>query len=93
MKHRRHFDASDVAFTEAERIRGLIADLDRLVQILDCDIVTEEERAGAADRSEAVYPMLARTLATRRDNLKGTVAALKQRLRSTKVPIVEQVVA
>jgi hypothetical protein len=35
----------------------------------------------------------ARTLATRRDNLKGTVAALKQRLRSNKVSIVEQVVA
>jgi hypothetical protein len=80
MKHQRHFDASDVAFREAEQIRTLIADLDRLVQILNCDIASEEERAGVADRSEAAYPMLARTLATRRDNLMETVAALEQRL-------------
>jgi hypothetical protein len=80
MKHQRHFDVSDVAFREAQRIRTLIADLDRLVQILDCNIVSEEERAGVADRSEAAYPMLARTLAARRDNLRGTVAALERRL-------------
>jgi hypothetical protein len=58
----------------------LIADLDRVVRILNCDIATEEERAGVADRSEAAYPMLARTLARRRDNLKETVAALERRL-------------
>jgi hypothetical protein len=80
MKHQRHFDASDVALKQATQIRTLIADLDRLVRILNSDIATEEERAGVADRSEAAYPMLARTLATRRNNLRGTVAALEQRL-------------
>jgi hypothetical protein len=82
MKHQRHFDANDVSLKQSEQIRTLIADLDRLVRILDSDIANEEERAGMADRSEATYPMLARTLTTRRNNLRGTVAALEQRLGS-----------
>jgi hypothetical protein len=82
MKHQRHFDASLAALKEAEQIRTLIADLDRVVRILNCDIATEEERAGVADRSDAAYPMLARTLAARRDNLRDTITALEQRLSS-----------
>ena len=80
MKHQRHFDAGAAALREAEQIRTLIADLDRVVLNLDCDVAAEEERAGVADRSEAAYPILARTLATRRDNLRDTIVALEQRL-------------
>jgi hypothetical protein len=58
----------------------MIGDIDRVVRILDCDIATEEERARISDRSDAAYPMLARTLAARRDNLRDTIAALNQRL-------------
>jgi septation ring formation regulator EzrA len=81
MKHQRHFKrATDATSREAAQISKMICDLDRLVRILDCDIATEEERARIFDRSDAAYPMLARTLATRRDNLRGTVAALEKRL-------------
>jgi hypothetical protein len=81
MKHQRHFEsASEAALREATQIRTLIADLDRVVQILACDIATEEECAGVTDRSDAAYPALARTLTARRDNLAGTIAALEQRL-------------
>jgi hypothetical protein len=55
-------------------------DLNRTICILNCDIATEEERARVFERSDAMYPILARTLAARRDNLKVTVAALDQRL-------------
>jgi hypothetical protein len=55
-------------------------DLNRTICILNCDIATEEERARVFERSDAMYPILARTLAARRDNLKVTVAALEQRL-------------
>jgi hypothetical protein len=58
----------------------LIADIDRIVQILNSDIAGEEEQAGVFDRSQVEYPMLARTLTARRDNLRHTVAALQQRL-------------
>jgi hypothetical protein len=60
--------------------RVLIADINRVVQILDSDIAAEEEQAGIFDRSRFDYPILARTLAARRDNLLGTIAALEQRL-------------
>lgn len=81
MKHQYHFEsANDVALREVARISALISDLDRVVQILDSHIATEEERAGVSDPFEAAYPILARTLATRRDNLKETVAALELHL-------------
>jgi hypothetical protein len=58
----------------------MIGDLDRIIKVLDTDIATEEERARVFDRSDAMYPILARTLMARRENLKLTVAALEQRL-------------
>jgi hypothetical protein len=77
----RHFEiASTIALREAAVIRTLMDDLNRTIRILDCDIATEEERARVFDRSDAMYPILARTLAARRDNLKVTVAALGQRI-------------
>jgi hypothetical protein len=94
MKHQRHFErASDVAIREAAQISAMISDLDRLVGLLDCDITTEEERARISDRSEPAYPILARTLAARRNNLRDTIAALEQRLTTIKAPLVELVAA
>jgi hypothetical protein len=63
----------------------LIADLDRIVHILDCDIATEEDPARVSDHSDAAYPMLARTLAARRKHLKVTIAALERRLEARQV--------
>jgi hypothetical protein len=80
MKHQRHFDTREAAQLEAVQIWKMIVDLDRAVQLLDCDIATEEERTGTSDRCGAGYPILARMLATRRDNLKDTISALEQRL-------------
>jgi hypothetical protein len=94
MKHQRHFErASDVALREAAQISTMISDLDRLVRLLDCDITTEKERARISDRSDPAYPILAGTLAARRDNLRDTIAALEQRLTTIKAPLVELVAA
>ena len=60
MKHQPHFDTAAAAQHEAVKIRKMIGDLDRYVQLLNCDITTEEKRAGISDRSEAAYPNLAR---------------------------------
>jgi septation ring formation regulator EzrA len=79
MKHRRHFEHGNRS-REALQTRSLIADIDRVVQIIDSDIAAEEENASVFDKSQAEYPMLARTLAARRDNLRGTIAALEKRL-------------
>ena len=58
----------------------MIADISRIVRILDSDIAAEEEQARIYDRSQVEYPMLARTMAVRRDNLLNTISALQQRL-------------
>jgi hypothetical protein len=79
MKHQRHFESS-TASRQPAQTRLLIADLDRIVQILNNDIATEEEHAGIFDRFHPEYPMLARALAARRDNLTDTIAALEQRV-------------
>jgi hypothetical protein len=78
MKHQSHFDTAEAAQHEAVKIRKMIGDLDRTVQLLDCAIATEEERTRISNRSDAAYPILA--LATRRDNLKATITALERRL-------------
>ena len=70
-----------------------MVDLNRTVCLLGCDIATEEERARISDRSNSAYPILARTLAARRDNLRDTIAALEQRLTTIKAPLVEAVAA
>jgi hypothetical protein len=80
MKHQRHFDTREAAKREAIPIWRMIADIDRNVRLLDCDISTEEERAGISDRSNAAYPILATMLAARRDNLGDTVTELERRL-------------
>ncbi len=81
MKHLSRFDVtSETAAREFGQIGAMLADLDRTIQILNCDIATEEERARVSNPSDTTYPMLARMLAARRDNLKATAAALERRL-------------
>ena len=79
MKQQRHFGSATPA-RDALQTKELIADINRVVQILDSDIAAEEEQLSIFDRSRVDYPILARTLVARRDNLLGTIAALEQRL-------------
>jgi pantothenate synthetase len=60
-------------------ISKILADLVRTVQLIESDIVAEEEQAKISNRSDAKYPILARSLIERRDNIKLTIAALEQR--------------
>ena len=71
--------ARESAVREVAVINKILADLVRTVQLIEIDIAVEEERARVSDRSDAKYPILARTLIERRDNLKMTIAALEQR--------------
>lgn len=74
------FEATrESAAREVAVIGKILADLVRTVQLIESDIAAEEERAGVSDRSDVKYPVLARTLIERRDNLKMTIAALEQR--------------
>ena len=77
MNNLRH---SETALKSAAVIRSLIDDLERTIQILHIDICTEEERVRVFDKADPEYSVLARSLGARSDNLKTTVADLKQRL-------------
>jgi hypothetical protein len=79
MKHQRHFGSS-TASREALQISELIAELDRIIHILNSHIAAEEEQVQVFERSHPEYPMFARMLAARRDNLTATNAALELRL-------------
>ena len=72
--------AQETVLRQAEVIQRMMGDLERTVQILSIHISTEEERVRIFDRSEPAYPILARTLIARRDNLVVTLAALGKRL-------------
>ena len=67
------------ALREVAVISKILADLARTVQLIESDIAAEEARAGVSNRSDVKYPILARTLVERRDNLRMTIAALEQR--------------
>jgi hypothetical protein len=59
------------------QIATLIGDLSRKVAILTDDIAHEEARAGVRDLSDPAYPVLARSLRVRRDNIVATMALLE----------------
>jgi hypothetical protein len=74
MNKQRH--SSTTASQEAAKTKALINDLVRIVQILDDEIKAEEELAEVFDPHQAQYPMHARKLAARRNNLMDTIAPL-----------------
>jgi hypothetical protein len=91
MKRRYHFgNANNTAVRELARIEALIVDLGRRAQLLEDDIAAEEERARVFNHSDAAYPIAARILAVRRENVKATIAMLEKRLASLKEQV-EQV--
>lgn len=92
MKSQRRFEtASATALRETTVIRSMLRDLERTIKLLDDDIAAEEERAQIFDIFNARYPILARALVARRDNMKATVAALAQRLGAMSVAIADAV--
>jgi hypothetical protein len=81
MKQRVHRgNETQSALQEAALIKRMIIDLDHIVRLLNCDIVFEEERIRVSDHSDPAYPILARTLSARRDNLQVTISTLEKRL-------------
>jgi hypothetical protein len=70
----------ETASKQALLIQSLIDDLERRAQILRVDVSVEEERARVFDRADPSYPMIARSLRVRVENLEVTIADLKNRL-------------
>ncbi len=69
-----------------QQIETLLASLTGRLGLLESDIEAEEERTRCADRRDANYSILARTLIARRDNLSATIEALRERLATLEAP-------
>jgi hypothetical protein len=65
------------------KLRELVADLQLRSEILDTDIHDEEQRTGIFDVTHVAYPILARNLRARRDNLLATIRVLQSHLAET----------
>jgi hypothetical protein len=65
------------------QIATLIGSLSRSVALLTVDIEHEEARAGVRDLSDPAYPVLARSLRVRRENI-GTTIAMLENLQASK---------
>jgi hypothetical protein len=61
---------------EEATLRKMISDLDRTIAVIRADIDTEESRHQHRDLTDAKYPLLARHLRARHDNLETTVRSL-----------------
>lgn len=62
------------------RIRTMLVELEREVANLDVSISSELTLARVRDPAHPAYPISARMMEARRQNLKATVAALSERL-------------
>jgi hypothetical protein len=65
------------------KLRALIANLLLQVRFLDADIRDQEQRMGIFDVTDVAYPLLARNLRARRDNLLATIRVLEGQLPQT----------
>jgi hypothetical protein len=92
MRHQYRFGSANVVpLRDVARIGAFIGDLNRRAHLLADDIAAAEERVHVFNPFDTEYPVLARTLAARRDKLKATIATLEKRLaslqeRADKVP-------
>ena len=59
------------------QIATLIGSLSRSVELLTVDIEHEETRAGVRDLKDPAYPVQARSLRARRENIGATIALLE----------------
>jgi len=69
--------------TNRLQIATLIGDLRRSVAALTADIEHEEMRSGVRNVTNPTYPVLARSLRVRRENIAATIASLEALVQGT----------
>jgi hypothetical protein len=74
---------------EARQLQSIISNLEREVANLDDSIISELALSSVRQPSHFAYPISARTMQARRENLKTTIAALSDRLSNGSQPVAE----
>jgi hypothetical protein len=77
---------SPSATTSREVATTILVDLDETIEQLTREIASEEKRVRIFDVNAPTYPILAKSLVARRDNLRLTAAALVKWLRMIDPP-------
>jgi hypothetical protein len=78
-----HFRTQLIDLRATVKLRVLVADLHLQVHFLDQGVNDEERRMGIFDVANVAYPILARTLKARRDNLLATIRVPGGRMKSS----------
>ena len=73
------------------QVATMIADMKRVVALLDEDIAATEVRTGMHDKADIAYPPLAKSQWERQNNLKRTIAELQRRLSETRAAAMETI--
>ncbi|SDJ59758.1 MULTISPECIES: hypothetical protein [Bradyrhizobium] len=68
----------DAARLRQQQMEKLLRDLSNAVKLLDQSIDAETRSVSIRDPSHFAFPMIARTMVARRDNLRATIAALTE---------------
>jgi hypothetical protein len=85
MKNEVHFDtfiASPPEPTHAHLASSLVFELQQMAALLQDALTEEERKASVRDPAHPQYPMLARSLRSRFDNLQKTIFSLQARAQS-----------
>ncbi len=81
MRRVRHFERIVARENnQRDRTAALLDSLRRSAVALEASIKDEEGRTGKYDPSHYAYPIAARAMAQRHDNLKATIAVLEQQI-------------
>jgi hypothetical protein len=72
------------------QLQQMISDMRRFIAGLDTEITLEEDRVRVHDQSHYTYPITAKTMRTRRDNLMMTITALDGQLQAANRILAEQ---
>jgi septal ring factor EnvC (AmiA/AmiB activator) len=81
MRRERHFERIVARESnQRDRLAVLLESLRRSAVALEASIEDEEQRTGRSDPSHYAYPIVARAMAQRHDNLKATIAVLERQI-------------
>ena len=82
----RHETLRGTAAVNRLKVLTLIGSLSHSVDLLTAHIEHEEACAGVRDSADRAYPILAKSLRARRDNIRATIASLAALIHQTPAP-------
>ena len=78
IEERKRLATIDALQRMRQRTEGVLTDLKNTATMLDYSIETELQSSPTRDPRHFAFPMTARALITRRDNLRATIAAISE---------------